>query len=209
MKNHFPAIPFALFLLCFMPVSARYGAGHCDTLDGPVIQDARSALERSDVTPVLKWIGEDSEPEIRAAFEKALDARKTDRDRADLEFFETLVRVHRAGEGAGFSGLKPAGSVDKEILEADKALETGSADDLMGELSGRLGREIRTRLDRAIELKKHKDETVAQGREYVRAYVDYVHYMEGVHKALAGEAAHHPGGAEEAGDPDAPAHHEA
>src|SRR5512135_2885220 len=75
---------------------------HCDTLDGPVVKDARTALQTRDVTPVLKWVKKESEAEIRAAFDAALAARgeaPADVQEADMKFFQTLVRVHRAGEG--------------------------------------------------------------------------------------------------------------
>ena len=83
---------------------------HCDTLDGPVVLDAKAALEKGDVTPVLKWVKKDNEKEIRKVFSHTLAVRKLNpeaRELADHYFFETLVRVHRAGEGAPFTGLKP------------------------------------------------------------------------------------------------------
>jgi hypothetical protein len=163
---------------------------HCDTLDGPVIQDARAALEKGDVTPVLKWVKKDSEPEIRAAFSKALTERKSDRDNTDIKFFETLVRVHRAGEGASFTGLKPSGSVEPIIAGADRALETGSIDDLTQEMSKHLTDGVKERFERAFELKKHKDESVEAGREYVEAYIEYVHYVEGLHQMINGKGGH-------------------
>ncbi|HOB97871.1 MAG TPA: DUF6448 family protein [Verrucomicrobiota bacterium] len=36
---------------------------HCDTMDGPVVLAAKSALGTKDVTPVLKWVKEDAEAE--------------------------------------------------------------------------------------------------------------------------------------------------
>ena len=52
-----------------------HAVAHCDTLDGPVIQDARKALEAKDVTPVLKWVREKDEKVVRSAFTKALSAK--------------------------------------------------------------------------------------------------------------------------------------
>ncbi|HQH74522.1 MAG TPA: DUF6448 family protein, partial [bacterium] len=108
-------------------------SAHCDTLDGPVILDARKALEKKDVTPVLKWIPQEDEKTIHEAFDKTLAVRALGneaRDLADTYFFETLVRIHRQSEGAPYTGLKPAGSVDPLIAEADRSLESGSADKL-------------------------------------------------------------------------------
>ncbi len=41
----------------------RPALAHCDTLDGPVVKDARVALDAQDVTPVLKWVSRDKEGE--------------------------------------------------------------------------------------------------------------------------------------------------
>ena len=107
----------------------RPACSHCDTLDGPVVADARTALEKGDVTPALKWVEPESEPEILRAFAQSLTVRKLSRDAmrlAGMYFFETLVRVHRAGEGAPYTGLKPAGAeVDPGIEAADRSLQTG------------------------------------------------------------------------------------
>ena len=168
-----------------MATAVALGAGearaHCDALDGPVVRDARLALERGDPTPVLKWVEPEGEAEIREALRAALAVRvKGDEARqlADRYFFETLVRVHRAGEGEGFTGLKPAGSVDPGIAAADRALESGSATQLSKELSARLADGIATRFRRAMQLKQGTGASVEAGRAYVEAYVDYIHFVE-------------------------------
>ena len=44
---------------------------HCDTLDGPVVQMARTALEKGDVTPLLQMgAGNDDEKEIQDRLSK-------------------------------------------------------------------------------------------------------------------------------------------
>jgi len=169
---------------------SNVGFAHCDTLDGPVVIDAKLALEKGDVTPVLKWIKKEAEPEIRTAFEKALTERKSNQDAADMKFFEMLVRVHRAGEGASFAGLKPSGSVEPIIEEADKALGTGSVNDLTQKISKHLSNSIGERFERAVQFRKHKDESVEAGREYVEAYVEYVHYVEGLHRVVLEKGGH-------------------
>src|SRR5690606_23779755 len=96
---------------------------HCDSMDGPVVADAQRALSARDLTPVLKWIPAADEAEVRGAFDMTLAVRgesDTARTVADRYFYETLIRVHRAGEGEGFTGLKPAGSVAPAIAAADK-----------------------------------------------------------------------------------------
>jgi len=170
---------------------------HCDTLDGPVVITARAALDRGDVTPILKWVRKEDESEIRTAFAKALAVRTKGpdaRDLADTYFFETLVRVHRAGEGAPFTGLKPAGTdLGAALIEADKALETGSADALVALLTTEIAAGVRERFARASALKLHAHENVAAGREFVEAYVSFVHYVEALSPGSEGEAARHGG----------------
>ena len=174
------------------PQSAR---AHCDTMDGPVVMTAKTALEKKDVTPVLKWVKVESEPEIKAAFAKTLAVRSKGpeaRELADQYFFETLVRVHRAGEGAPFTGLKPAGTeLGPVIEEADKALESGSADKLIKLVTDQAASGIRRRFAEAKEKKAHAEHDVEAGRAFVAAYVEYVHYVEGLHKAAQIGSAHH------------------
>lgn len=174
---------------------------HCDTLDGPVVIDARSALEKGDVTPVLKWVKPAAEAEVRAAFAQAAKVRSLGADAqvmADRYFFETLVRVHREGEGAPYTGLKPAGEVAPGIALADKALESGSLDALQKTLTEHLAAGLKERFTRAVETKKHAGESVAEGREFVEAYVVFIHYAEGLVNAIHGAAGHGDGQAEAA-----------
>lgn len=168
-----------------------FAIAHCDTLDGPVIQDARKALETKDVTPVLKWVKQKDEKAVRAAFAKALSAKgKKDSDAAEKQFFTTLVKIHRAGEGATFTGLKPAGEVEPVIAEADKALTRGSSDSLVKMVTGDVAAGIQKRFERASASFKHKDESVEKGREFVEAYVEYTHYVERLHLDATGKGLH-------------------
>ncbi|HUF76053.1 MAG TPA: DUF6448 family protein [Longimicrobiales bacterium] len=185
--------------------SAPPAAAHCDTLGGPVIATAELALEKSDVTPVLKWVKPDKEAEIKAAFSKALAVRKLSpeaTEMADTYFFETLVRIHREGEGAPYTGLKPAGAVEPAVAMADKALESGSVDQLAGAISKHAAEGIRERFVKAYEARKHADESVQSGREFVEAYVQFTHYVERLHLDATTGVDHH---SEPEGQP-APAH---
>ncbi len=114
--------------LALAPGPAR---AHCDSLDGPVVKTARAALESGKPNPVLAWVRPQDEAEIKAAFARTLAVRKAGGDAkalADTWFFETLVRVHRAGEGAPYTGLKPAGTdPGPAVRAADAAVEKGSA----------------------------------------------------------------------------------
>lgn len=171
-------------------------AAHCDTLDGPVVSTARAALEKGDVTPVLKWVRKEDEPAIREQFRKTLVVRSKGPEAgelADRYFFETLVRIHRAGEGAPYTGLQPAGSVEPPIAAADKALETGSVDGLVKMLTDAAAKGIRERFAHVAETKKHADESVEAGRKFVEAYVDFTHYAERLYNDAAAHHASHAG----------------
>lgn len=162
---------------------------HCDTLDGPVVNDARSALTAGDLTQVLKWVRAEDEAEIRAAFDRTLAVRASGDaalEVADTWFFETLVRVHRAGEGAPYTGLKPAGTVEPGIAAADRAIDSGSGDSLVATLTEHLDEGVRHRFERVVAAREHAGHNVAAGRAYVAAYVEFIHYVEGLHVALAG-----------------------
>jgi len=107
-------IAVTVVLLVASPENA---SAHCDTLNGPVVTAARVALQRGDVTSVLKWVKSTEEREVRDAFRRTMAVRGASaeaRDLADLYFFETLVRLHRQGEGEPYTGLKPAGASSYE-----------------------------------------------------------------------------------------------
>lgn len=169
-----------------------YAAAHCDTLDGPVVQDARKALAAKDVTPVLKWVKQQDEKIVRAAFAKALRTKDEKNSvAAENRFFATLVKIHRAGEGAPFTGLKPAGTVEPAVTAADKALAGGSSEALMKLIIDAVADGIKERYARAAAAYPHKDENVAAGREFVEAYVEFTHYVERLHQDAEGHVAHH------------------
>jgi hypothetical protein len=164
------------------PPTAR---AHCDTMDGPVIKDAQAALASRDVTPVLKWVAPELEATIRQSFERAVAVRALGpeaRDLADRFFFETLVRIHREGEGAPYTGLKEAGApVDPAIVAADRALETGSVEGLGRLLTAKTEQGLRERFARVAEARRNAAKSVERGREYVAAYVEFTHYAERLH----------------------------
>lgn len=190
MKKH---MVFAALCAGFLLVLPHVAAAHCDTLDGPVVTDAKAALEKGDVTPVLKWVMSEHEDEIREAFKKSLAVRSKSpesKELADMYFFETLVRVHRAGEGAPYTGLKPAGTVEPPVAAADKAIESKSVDALAGKIGNAAEQGVRKRFERLIETQKHKDDSVEAGREYIHAYVEYVHFVENLHNTITGGGTH-------------------
>lgn len=171
-----------------------FAVAHCDTLDGPVVTDAKKALEKGDATPVLTWIKKEHEEEITATFKKTLAVRKQGKEAkelADMYFFETLVRIHRAGEGAPYTGLKPGEAVEPSVAEADKALETGSADNLIKYVTDAVAKGIRERFNRTKDAKKSADKSVESGREFVEAYVEFTHYVERLYLDAVAKGMHH------------------
>jgi hypothetical protein len=166
---------------------------HCDSLDGPVARDARAALDKGDPSPVLKWVRKQDEGQIREAFQLALAVRGKGGDAktlADRYFLETLVRVHRAGEGEAFTGLKPAGSIDPGLAAADEALRAGSAEALAKRLSSAIAEGVQERFKLALARNKTSSQSVDAGRSYVEAYVDYVHFVESVDQLATRGAGH-------------------
>ena len=193
-KNGFKGIAVVAVLLLTV-FGAPIGAmAHCDTLDGPVVEAARVALEKGDITPLLKWVRADEEKNIRAAFQETLAVRALGseaKEFADRYFFETLVRIHRAGEGAPYTGLKPGAAIDPAVALADQALEGGSVEKLVKVLTDAMANGIRERFAHAYENQKHADDSVSAGREFVESYVVFTHYVEGLHALIKGNAAHH------------------
>ena len=155
---------------------------HCDGLDGPVVKAAQRALETRNLALVLIWVQEQDEPEIRKAFEQTLAVRALGsqaRELADRFFFETLVRVHRAGEGAPFTGLKPAGrDLGPAIPAADEAVRVGSVEPVGHLLTIAIQERLRQQFGEVMATKTFEPEDVAAGRAYVKAYVEFIHFVE-------------------------------
>ncbi|OGX24488.1 MAG: hypothetical protein A3D10_06455 [Omnitrophica WOR_2 bacterium RIFCSPHIGHO2_02_FULL_48_11] len=97
------------------------------------------------------------------------------------------MRIHRAGEGASFDGLKPAGGVDPIVKAADGVIEAGSIDALNKEITAG----VQERFNRVMGTIKHKDDSVEAGREYVEAYVDFMHYVENLYNVASKSLEHH------------------
>jgi hypothetical protein len=182
----------ALTMLTLAEPSAR---AHCDTLDGPVVKAARRALETGNLDFALIWIKKEAEPELTAAFKKTLEVRKLNgaaRDLADTYFFETLVRLHRAGEGAPYTGLEPAGlDLGPAIPAADRAIQKGSSSEVVALLVDAIRGGLKQRFAAVLETRKYDTDDVAAGRKYVEAYVIFIHYVERLYLAATGPVAGH------------------
>lgn len=179
-------------LFSFLTVSVMLAPApafaHCDGLDGPVVKAARQALESRNIALVLIWVQTTDEPEIRTAFDRTIAVRELGSQAkalADQFFFETVVRLHRAGEGAPFTGLQPAGrDLGPAIPAADRALDTASVEPLLTLLSRTLEHRLRTRLSEAIAARRFDPADIAAGREYVKAYVEFIHLAERLYEAM-------------------------
>ena len=173
---------------------------HCDSLDGPVVTAARLALDAADVNLVLPFVPEDGEEEVRAVFDAVLPARALGpeaRAVADRLFFETVVRIHRAGEGAPFTGLKPAGlDVGPVIPLAEAAVGTGEAGAVTDYLTAALRSQLTRRLDEVRALAATKDDSVADARAWVEAMLGFEVYSHQVLRAITGTGHGHGSGTE-------------
>lgn len=189
-------------LLMFLFALPQLTFAHCDSYDGPVIKDALKALKQNKVELVLKWVEPKYEKEITAKFNQTLKLSGSNQEInkiLETHFLETLVRLHREGEGEPYTGLKPAGSVTPLIQMADHSIEKKDAETLVNAVNAHLGETLKARYEKVIELSKTKDQSVEKGRDYVAAYVAYTHTLEGLehllhgtpHQEGAGQANHH------------------
>lgn len=167
---------------------------HCDSMDGPVVKAAMQALEAGNVDLVLSYVPKEGEQEVINAFEKVIEARKQGaeaRDVADRWFFETVVRVHRAGEGAAFTGLKPAGLGHGPVVPvAEKAIETGSPDELIKLLTDTVRAEVEEKFHHVMHLKSTAQGPVDEAREYVEAMLGFEVYSHTLYQCVVSEPHH-------------------
>lgn len=177
-------LPFAFLSLVFLPGPLH---AHCDGLDGPVVSAARAALAQGDVNLVLVWVRPEYEPEVRASFERTQSVRELGveaRELADMYFFETVVRLPRMGEGAPYTGLKPAGrDLGPAIPAADAALETGDLRPLVELLEAEMGRGLSEHFERARRSAAYGVSDIEAGRRFVESYVAFIHYVEQLYES--------------------------
>jgi len=179
------------YILLMLIFSTIVSFAHCDTMDGPLIKDAKIALGKGNVNYVLKWVQPEDETEIKEAFSLVMKVRKSGADAqllADKYFFETVVRLHRSGEGVPFTGVKPSGTpIDEKVLAADKSIEKGNLSPLKDLVPKEMLPELQERFNKAMSLKNFDVNNVSAGREYIEAYVQFFKYAEGEEA----EHAHH------------------
>jgi uncharacterized protein DUF6448 len=172
---------------------------HCDSLDGPVAKAALSALDTGNVNLVLPYAPAKAEGEIKAAFGESLKVRALGPDAkalADRSFIETTVRLHRAGEGAAYTGLKPAGiDYGPAIPAAERAVATGNLSQIKALLVDGVEHGLHERIAHVREAQKGTLQPktmneVPAARERASAELGFVTYVESVSQALQGAAGH-------------------
>ncbi len=174
---------FAMILM--LSITSIQTNAHCDGIDGPVVIDAMKALETENVNLVLIWVMEEYEDEIKDAFNKTLQVRKQSpeaKEMADMYFFETLVRLHRQGEGAPYTGLKPAGrNLGPALQLADASIEKESLKELYELLTNSIHDGLHHYFEMIMYKKNYEINNVQAGREFVEGYVQFVHYVEAIY----------------------------
>lgn len=181
MKSFSP-IGIFLVMISIITLSSFSVFAHCDSMEGPVVKASQKALETGNLNYVLVWVRAEDEQEIKSMFDKVNKVRSLNDDAkelADMYFFETVVRVHRMGEGVGYTGLKPAGYTPEEGIEAaDLAIENNSVDDILRHLDSSKNEEVKHYFADLQSKKNYKVDDLIAGREYVAAYVHFIHYIE-------------------------------
>ncbi len=151
---------------------------HCDTKDGPLVKTAKKALKVGNVNLVLPWAPEAAEDEIKKAFEITLKVRKFSDEAqklADNWFFETVVRLHRAGEGAPFTGLKPAGLDEGPVVpRAEKDIEEGKPKRVIEFLQKTIEEILTEKFSHILHTKKYDENNVKAARKYISAMLDFM-----------------------------------
>jgi hypothetical protein len=141
------------------------------------------------VTEVLVWVRPSDEAEVRETFQRALAVRDLNdmaKALADRHFFETVVRLHRSGEGASYTGLKSADTPHPAIAAADRAIAEHSLGALDALLVPALQTGLREHFEHVMRTSNWPRGNVTAGREFVAAYVEFMHYVERLHEAIAG-----------------------
>lgn len=146
---------------------------------------AKEALVKQNVNLILPWVYLEGEKEVKDAFEKALkvfnegneDAKKL----AEYWFFETVVRIHREGEGAAFAGLKPAGVDQGPIIpRVDKSIEAEDVSEVIKYIRSAVAEEISKHFKHVMHSKDYNIDDVPSARKYVNAYLHltlYSHHL--------------------------------
>ena len=153
------------------------------------------ALEAGDVALVLPFVPVDGEAEVRGVFDRVRSVREFGSDArevADRLFFDTVVRIHRAGEGAPYTVLKPAGlSVGPVIPLAERAVNTGSPGEVVDFLASVLGAEVKHRLEHISALADARERSLGDARRYVEGSLAFQVYAHRIYEEMRAPAHGH------------------
>ncbi len=172
---------------------------HCDSIDGPVAKAAMAALDTDNVHLALPYAPAKAEDEIKAAFAWSAKVRVLGPEAkalADRAFLETTVRLHRAGEGAAYTGLKPAGiDYGPAIPAAERAAKAGNLTEIKAVLDEAVEHGLEARLAHVVETQTAAKEPKTAGdvpaaRARVSAELGFVTYVEGLRQAAHGAVGH-------------------
>ena len=172
---------------------------HCDSRNGPVVAAARKALDSGNVKVVLPYVKPEAEAELTAVFKQTLAVRKLGEQAkavADEYFFETVVRLHRVGEGAPYTGLTDE-PTDPAIAAADQALASGSLKQVNTLLNRTISQGLTEQYQAVVVAREHaaKEKTVEAERERVEAELAFEKYVFALSQAALGAAPHVEGAA--------------
>ena len=189
------------FLAAGLLLGVQVAYSHCDSVDGPVAKAVEKALSSGNVFPVLAYAPVTAEPELRASFDQARKVRTLGSEAqrlADRSFLETAIRLHRAGEGAPYTGVKPAGiDYGPVIPAAERAVETGDLSTLRAVLITEIEHGLQEHLAHVRETQRATREPgsaaeVEAARERISAELGFITYAENVRQAILGNVAGHP-----------------
>jgi hypothetical protein len=181
MKNIIISSVMLLFFTCVDNLSFV----HCDSRNGPVVKAAMESLRLNNVKLVLIWVQEKDESLVKSAFAKTMAIRKISKEVQELSdeyFFETIVRLHRTGEGESYTGLKDE-VAEPAVLLAEKAIERKSVDSLLNELTALMQQGLDQHLLVAGITSFYDPGNIKAGREYVANYLKFIEYVKGLYDA--------------------------
>lgn len=176
----------------FLALTTGFTFGHCDQMNGPLVKDAKKAMDQKNVNIILKWVPANSEAEVKEAFDLVMKVRGLNEDAkllAEKYLFDVVVRIHRAGEGVAFNGVKPDGTpIDPKVMAADESIAAGNLTPLKGLVKQEDIPQLQQLFNNVMEKKNFDDNNVSAGREYIEAYVQFFKFAEGEHHSQSHHA---------------------
>jgi len=166
-------------------------AFHHDAVNAPDMKAAKMALETGNANYVLIWVPEESENKLKNLLEKTCcerSARKNMQNRAINWYFETVSRLHSANKGALYTCLKPV-EVDESpiVLKVESAIESGNFEKIISVIPNTHASDVRERFHHVMDKRNYDVNTIAAGRAYVSAFIDFMAYMHNICTSIPGE----------------------